>query len=70
MSTRGDLQKTGLVFVIGSTVIAGTGVGYLIGFLGDRILSTGPWLAIVFTIIGLAAGFLQAYRMGRKFFRE
>jgi F0F1-type ATP synthase assembly protein I len=70
MSTSGDLQKTGLVFVIGSTVIAGTGIGYLIGFLGDKLLSTAPWLAIAFTIIGLSAGFLQAYRMGRRFFKE
>ncbi len=42
-----------------SALIAGAGLGWLL----DRWLGTGPWLLLVFFLIGGAAGVLNLYRL-------
>jgi F0F1-type ATP synthase assembly protein I len=44
-----------------SFVIA-IGIGWWAGRALDRWLGTGPWLMIVLTVLGLAAGALNVYR--------
>lgn len=65
-----DLRTAGLVFFIGFLVIAGSGVGYVIGYLLDQRLNTAPWLVVVFVSLGTAGGFLQAFRIGRRHFKK
>jgi len=52
----------GMAFSIASQLVAGLGVGALIGYWLDRWLDTSPWLLIVFFFLGSAAGMLNVYR--------
>lgn len=47
---------------IGLEFVAGTLVGVAMGWGLDRLLGTTPWLLLLFTILGFAAGFLNVYR--------
>ena len=42
-------------------------VGGVLGWLIDGWLGTRPWLLIVFLLIGIIAGTLNAYRAARRF---
>lgn len=46
---------------LGLILPAGTGVGYVIGYLLDRLFHTG-FLAVVFLLLGSAAGFVALLR--------
>ncbi len=50
----------------GIEVVAGVGVGVLIGWGLDRWLGTMPLFLIVFFMLGAAAGVLNAYRHLRR----
>lgn len=50
----------------GVEVVAGVGVGTLIGWGLDRWLGTMPLFLIVFFMLGAAAGVLNAYRHLRR----
>jgi ATP synthase protein I len=50
----------------GIEVVAGVGVGTLIGWALDRWLGTAPLFLIVFFMLGAAAGVLNAYRHLRR----
>ena len=50
----------------GIEVVAGVGVGTLIGWALDRWLGTTPLFLIVFFMLGAAAGVLNAYRHLRR----
>ena len=59
-------QKQGLeglasVGVIGMHMVSGPLVGFAIGYFLDWWLDTGPWLKLVFLVIGIGAGFLNVY---------
>lgn len=49
-------------FRLSSELVAGVFVGFAIGWLLDRWLSTTPWGAIVFLLLGFAAGVLNVMR--------
>jgi len=55
---------------IGIALVAATAIGLLIGYGLDRLLGTRPWLTMVFTLFGIAAGVLNLFRdvglIGRK----
>ena len=46
---------------LGLTLPAGTAVGYLIGYLLDRLFHTG-FLALIFLVLGTAAGVVALIR--------
>ena len=50
----------------GIEVVAGVGLGTLIGWALDRWLGTMPLFLIVFFLLGAAAGVLNAYRHLRR----
>lgn len=52
-----DLLNVGLVFP------AAIAVGYGLGYLLDRWLGTGPWLAVILCLAGAAAAFINLFRM-------
>jgi ATP synthase protein I len=52
----------GMAFSIAAHMVAGVGVGALVGYWLDRWLGTSPWLLIVFFFLGSAAGMLNVYR--------
>lgn len=47
---------------IGSEFVAATVVGGGLGYLGDRLFGTRPWLLAAGLVLGTAAGVLAAYR--------
>ena len=59
----GALSTVGLSFVL--AIVLGAGFGYVL----DSWLGTGPWLFLLFFILGFAGGALNAYRMANRFIR-
>ncbi len=49
-----------------SEFVAGILVGGFIGWELDAWLGTGPWLFVLFLMLGLAAGFWNVYRIATK----
>ena len=47
---------------LGTELVVATVVGFAIGWGLDRALGTSPWLAIVFLMLGVAAGFRNLLR--------
>ena len=45
-----------------SALFVGAGIGWLL----DKWLDTGPWLLLVFLLLGAAGGMLNVYRTGRR----
>lgn len=41
------------------------GLGYAAGYGLDRVFGTRPWMAIIFTVLGIAAAFVQLFRAGK-----
>lgn len=66
-----SLATTG---TIGMHMVSGPLVGFAIGYGLDTWLGTGPWLKLVFLVIGIIAGFMNVYedtqRLLRKMSRE
>ena len=48
-----------------SEFVAGILVGGFIGWELDAWLGTGPWLFVLFLMLGLAAGFWNVYRIAK-----
>jgi ATP synthase protein I len=56
------LRQLARLSTIGITLVASTAIGLAIGYGLDRWLGTSPWLTLIFTIFGIAAGFLNLFR--------
>ena len=54
-----DYSSVGIMFP------ASIAVGVAIGYFLDRWLNTAPYLLIVFTLYGIAAGFRNLLRVGK-----
>lgn len=50
---------------VGLDLVVLTFVGVIIGYYLDKWLHTSPWMLIVFTVLGIAAGFRQLFRLAR-----
>ena len=51
---------------VGIMFPASIAVGFLIGYGLDRWLNTSPYLMILFTLYGVAAGFWNLIKIGKK----
>ena len=60
---EGYWRYLALVGEVGLVLVACIGGGLLAGVLLDRWLHTGPVLSLVLLFAGIAAGFLQVYRL-------
>jgi ATP synthase protein I len=47
---------------IGVGMVAATAIGLALGYGLDWLLGTRPWLTLTFTVLGIAAGFLNLLR--------
>ena len=52
-------------FRFAAELLVGVGVGGFIGWALDRQLGTGPWLLVLFFILGFAAGLSNVIRSAR-----
>jgi F0F1-type ATP synthase assembly protein I len=55
-----DASAMGLAFPIAIAI------GYFWGKWLDRVFATAPWLTYIFSVIGVAAGFLNAIRVALR----
>jgi ATP synthase protein I len=53
-------------FRAAADLTGGVIAGALIGYLGDRLFGTSPFLLIAFLVIGIIAGFRSVYRLGAR----
>ncbi|MBN1916999.1 MAG: AtpZ/AtpI family protein [Verrucomicrobia bacterium] len=60
---KGYLKYLALVGEIGLVIAGSIGGGLLAGVLLDRWLGTSPVLTVVLLLAGIAAGFLQMFRL-------
>jgi ATP synthase protein I len=56
------LKQLARLSTIGISLVAATAIGLLMGYGLDRWLGTSPWLTMIFTILGIVAGFLNLFR--------
>lgn len=56
------LRQLARLSTIGVSLVAATAIGLAIGYGLDRVLGTSPWLTLMFTLFGIAAGFLNLFR--------
>jgi ATP synthase protein I len=68
--TRKLLRLVGLASTVGLTLVLSTVIGLAIGIWLDRVFNTGPWLTLVFLVVGIVAGFRNFYRFMTKSTRE
>jgi ATP synthase protein I len=61
---RGEAFAKAFRFV--AELIAGVGVGGLIGWALDRQFGTAPWLLVLFVTLGFAAGLMNVMRAAQK----
>jgi ATP synthase protein I len=55
-----DASSLGLAFPIAIAI------GYFFGRWLDGVLSTSPWLTILFSLFGIIAGFVNAFRVALR----
>ena len=68
-STRETAQSIGALSTVGLSFVLAIVIGAWFGYLLDKWLGTGPWLFLLFFILGFAGGALNAYRMANRFIR-
>jgi len=56
----------GLAFVLGVLTVS----GWLLGQYLDRKLGTGPWLSLLGSLLGMAAGFFEVITIVKRAERE
>jgi len=56
------LRQLARLSTIGVSLVAATAIGLAIGYWLDRWLGTSPWMTMIFTLFGIAAGFLNLFR--------
>jgi ATP synthase protein I len=60
------LRQFGLLGTVGLHLVLGTFAGLAIGYYLDRTLGTNPWLTLVFLGFGIAAGFVNLFRVMQR----
>jgi len=57
-----NLSNTSIGIEMGAALVVGMGIGWFL----DRTFGTQPWLLIIFTAFGIAAGFINVIKAARK----
>jgi len=57
------MQGAGLASTVGILLVVCTAIGYFAGAWLDRKFGTDPWLMLVLTVMGMAAGFIEMFRI-------
>ncbi|MBP1767743.1 MAG: uncharacterized protein H6P98_1858 [Candidatus Aminicenantes bacterium] len=66
MSARPGFRKLAALSSLGLMLPSSIAVGLFMGYFLDKLLGTEPWLLIVFTLFGVASGFLSLFRGLKK----
>jgi ATP synthase protein I len=60
------LRQFGVLGTVGLHLVLGTFMGLAIGYGLDRAFDTKPWLTFVFLGFGIAAGFVNLFRVMQR----
>ena len=52
---------------VGFMFPASIAVGFIMGYLLDRLFKSSPYLTIIFTLYGVAAGFVNLIKVTKKY---
>jgi len=63
-------RAAGLLGSIGMVMALSAFVGFGLGYALDRWLGTTPWLSVAGLLLGVAAGFREAFSIIRRFARN
>jgi ATP synthase protein I len=55
------------LIALGTQLVACTFAGLAIGYYLDRKLGTAPWLTLALLVLGITAGFLNMYKMAKRY---
>jgi F0F1-type ATP synthase assembly protein I len=61
-----DFRRLAELTSIGLMLPSSIAVGLFMGYFLDRWLGTGPWLLLIFTVLGVVSGLLSLLRALRK----
>ena len=64
------IRSAGLASSIGLVLVISTVIGYAFGAWLDRKLGTAPWLMLLFTLVGITAGFIEMFHILDKISKE
>jgi ATP synthase protein I len=64
--TRPGFRKLAALSSLGLMLPSSIAVGLFMGYFLDKLLGTEPWLLILFTLFGVASGFLSLFRGLKK----
>lgn len=62
----GWMRKAGIASSIGITMVASVLIGWYVGSWLDDKLGSSPWLMLVGTLLGVAAGFIEMANIARR----
>ncbi len=60
-------RSLGQLSTLGITMVVSLAIGLGIGYWLDRWLGTGPWLTMIFALLGIAAGFVNLVRDVKRY---
>lgn len=61
--SSGGLRQVGLLTGIPMVMVAGLLVGYFFGSWVDKFFHISPWGQVIFSILGIVAGFKQVFSL-------
>ena len=67
MAIKMNYRKLAALSSLGLMLPSSIAVGLFMGYFLDKLLGTEPWLLIIFTLLGVASGFLSLFRGLKKF---
>jgi ATP synthase protein I len=63
---RPNYRKVAALSSLGLMLPSSIAIGLFMGYFLDKLLGTDPWLLIIFTLFGVASGFLSLFRGLKK----
>ena len=63
----GPWRMAGVLTSLGFLLAIATGLGTLLGYWLDSRWGTGPWLTLIGMFFGLAAGFIEMFRILKQY---
>lgn len=63
-------RNMGLASTAGLVLVISIVIGYAFGHWLDKIFGTDPWLMLVFTLMGIAAGFIELFKLVRTIIKD
>lgn len=67
---RPNYRRLAALSSLGLMLPSSIAVGLFLGYILDNLLGTDPWLLIIFTLFGVASGFLGLFRGLKRYGME